>query len=373
MVRQLLQFLRGRGNQRAVNPKEDPEEGTRYLAQGTPNPLVSRSLTRQNPCPVFVRCPLAQSPANQQSTLRLQPGILAQLSFQTGTKRRVEVVRGSRLRREIYSSSSSPLSKPYTAPIPTDLPFPDFFQPAVSVGNVGQLAVDLVISTLGMSKVGYFYTDCLVPMIGNNPYATTGDNTAELCINAEVYALPSKQLVVLQIRSPFIKNKYRPFCQTLLSWVESCRFAKVVLLSSSHAYQRSDQQLFGTPLRYLLSPAVQKTDEELMQKLNWRELEKIAAFPGVNGDEKVLYIPGSGITKLLFTESCSKGIQMIVLLKFCSEGDNIPDALALTDYLNEWLQLTGNQSSSSPTKSSRWKIPSSWKLIFGSGLPPALF
>ncbi|XP_053101001.1 proteasome assembly chaperone 2 isoform X3 [Hemicordylus capensis] len=345
MVRQLLQFLRGRGNQRAVNPKEDPEEGTRYLAQGTPNPLVSRSLTRQNPCPVFVRCPLAQSPANQQSTLRLQPGILAQLSFQTGTKRRVEVVRGSRLRREIYSSSSSPLSKPYTAPIPTDLPFPDFFQPAVSVGNVGQLAVDLVISTLGMSKVGYFYTDCLVPMIGNNPYATTGDNTAELCINAEVYALPSKQLVVLQIRSPFIK-----------------------LMHISYGLFDS------TPLRYLLSPAVQKTDEELMQKLNWRELEKIAAFPGVNGDEKVLYIPGSGITKLLFTESCSKGIQMIVLLKFCSEGDNIPDALALTDYLNEWLQLTGNQqSSSSPTKSSRWKIPSSWKLIFGSGLPPALF
>lgn len=59
------------------------------------------------------------------------------------------------------------------------------FQAAVSVGNVGQLAVDLVVSTLGMSKAGYFYTDCLVPMIGNNPYATTEENAAELCMNAE--------------------------------------------------------------------------------------------------------------------------------------------------------------------------------------------
>jgi len=55
----------------------------------------------------------------------------------------------------------------------------------VSVGNVGQLAIDLVISTLNMTKVGYFYTDCLVPMVGNNPYATAEENSMELSINAE--------------------------------------------------------------------------------------------------------------------------------------------------------------------------------------------
>lgn len=55
----------------------------------------------------------------------------------------------------------------------------------MSVGNVGQLAIDLVISTLDMTKVGYFYTDCLVPMVGNNPYATAEENSTELSINAE--------------------------------------------------------------------------------------------------------------------------------------------------------------------------------------------
>ncbi|XP_040520775.1 proteasome assembly chaperone 2 [Gallus gallus] len=254
--------------------------------------------------------------------------------------------------------------------------------PAVSVGNVGQLAVDLVISTLRMPKVGYFYTDCLVPMVGNNPYATTKENSMELSINAEVYSLPSKKLVVLQIRSPFIKNKYRPFCQTLLSWVESSKCARVILLSSSHAYQRDDEQLLGTPLRYLLTPALEKAVEGHIQELKWKEMEKVAAYPGISDAEKVLHIPGGGITKLLFTESCSKGIHMAVLLKFCSEGDNIPDAFGLVNYLNEWLQLIKIRRNSStdaspereiPDPSSLWKIPSSWRLLFGNGLPPALF
>ncbi|KAM7175531.1 proteasome assembly chaperone 2 isoform 1-T1 [Macrochelys suwanniensis] len=246
--------------------------------------------------------------------------------------------------------------------------------PAVSVGNVGQLAVDLVIFTLDMPKVGYFYTDCLVPMVGNNPYATAEENSTELSINAEVYSLPSKKLVVLQIRSPFVKNKYRSFCQTVLSWVKSSRCAKVILLSSSHAYQRDDQQLHGTPLRYLLSPAIQKTAGDLMQRLNWKEMEKVAAYPGVNDAEMVVHIPGGGITTLLFSESCSNEIQMAVLLKFCSEGDNIPDALALVNYLNEWLQLIkSEQNSDAPATPSQWKIPHSWRLLFGSGLPAALF
>jgi len=46
-----------------------------------------------------------------------------------------------------------------------------------------------------------------------------------------------------------------------------------------------------------------------------------------------------------FCCSCSQGIQMAVLLKFCSEGDNIPDAFALVNYLNEWLQLIKSEVS----------------------------
>lgn len=59
------------------------------------------------------------------------------------------------------------------------------YQPAVAVGNVGQLAVDLLVSTLNMSRVGYMHTDCLIPMAGNNPYGTCKENAEELHTPAE--------------------------------------------------------------------------------------------------------------------------------------------------------------------------------------------
>ncbi|XP_029446816.1 proteasome assembly chaperone 2 [Rhinatrema bivittatum] len=245
--------------------------------------------------------------------------------------------------------------------------------PAVSVGNVGQLAADLIISTLDMTKVGYIYTDCLVPVVGNNPYATSEENAPELSINAEVYSLATKKLAVIQIRSPIVKNKSRSFCQLLISWVKKNGFGRVVLLSSSHAYQRDDQQLAGTPFRYLLTPALQSTVGDLMQKLDWKLLESMVAFPGVSEAEKCIIIPGGGITKRLYTDSCTEEIPLAVLLKFCSEGDNMPDAFALVNYLNEWLQLVQCTNSDGTMASTKWKVPSSWRLLFGSGLPPVLF
>lgn len=58
-------------------------------------------------------------------------------------------------------------------------------QPAVAVGNVGQLAVDLMVSTLNMTRVGYIHTDCLIPMAGNNPYVTCKEDAEELHTPAE--------------------------------------------------------------------------------------------------------------------------------------------------------------------------------------------
>jgi len=247
--------------------------------------------------------------------------------------------------------------------------------PAVSVGNIGQLAMDLIISTLNMCKIGYFYTDCLVPMVGNNPYATAEENSTELSINAEIYSLPSKKLVALQLRSIFIKYKSKPFCEKLLSWVKSSNCAKVIVLSSSHSYHRNDLQLRSTPFRYLLTPFVQKSVQTKIMSLNWEEMEKSPCIPEIDDSEFCIRIPGGGITKTLYDEGCSKEIPMVVLLKFVSEGDNIPDALGLVEYLNEWLQIIKPcLQCDDPTASAlKWKMPSSWRLLFGSGLPPALF
>uniref|UniRef100_A0A8D1GPF6 Proteasome assembly chaperone 2 n=1 Tax=Sus scrofa TaxID=9823 RepID=A0A8D1GPF6_PIG len=187
--------------------------------------------------------------------------------------------------------------------------------PAVCVGNVGQPAIDLIISKLNMCRIGYFSTDCLLPMVGNNPHATAEENSTELSINAEVCASPSKKLVALQLRSTFIKYKSKSFCEKLLSWVKSSDLSKVGVLSSSHSYLCDDLQPRSTPFRYLLTPSIPK------------EMEKSPCIPEIDDSEFRVSV------------RCSKGIPMAILLKFISEGDSIPDALGLVGYLNEWLQL----------------------------------
>lgn len=45
-----------------------------------------------------------------------------------------------------------------------------FFQPAVSIGNVGQLTADLLVSSLGSEKVGYLDDPYVLPCVGNDAY-----------------------------------------------------------------------------------------------------------------------------------------------------------------------------------------------------------
>lgn len=243
--------------------------------------------------------------------------------------------------------------------------------PAVAVGNVGQLAVDLMVSTLNMSRVGFIHTDCLIPMSGNNPYATCREDAEELHTPAEVFTASELKLAVLQIRAPIIQTKFKKFSQLLVSWIKTCGFSRTIVLSSSHAYQRDDQQLQGTPLRYLVTPSLLKGSADALKELGWREMERVPAFPGLTDAdaEPRLYIPGGGITKRLYTDSCEEDLPLAALLLFCSEGDNIPDAFTLVNHLNDWLHLLDNPSQ----KPNKWKVPASWSLLFGSGIPPALF
>uniref|UniRef100_A0A3Q0SMB5 Proteasome assembly chaperone 2 n=1 Tax=Amphilophus citrinellus TaxID=61819 RepID=A0A3Q0SMB5_AMPCI len=65
--------------------------------------------------------------------------------------------------------------------------------------------------------------------------------------------------------------------------------------------------------------------------------------------------------------SCEEDLPLAVLLLFCSEGDNIPDAFALVNHLNDWLHLLDDH-----VNVQKFQRPS-WSLLFGSGIPPALF
>ncbi|GFN96011.1 proteasome assembly chaperone 2, partial [Plakobranchus ocellatus] len=77
--------------------------------------------------------------------------------------------------------------------------------PTVSVGNVGQLAADLVISTLWMERVGFIIHRSLLPCVGNNPFAHEDATSCKMTTCCEVYESTVAQIVVIQQRAPFIK------------------------------------------------------------------------------------------------------------------------------------------------------------------------
>lgn len=67
-----------------------------------------------------------------------------------------------------FSSPAFPLSLSPSHPLSLSLTdsntfSPHLFQPSVGVGNVGQLALDAIIVTYEMEKVGYFHDPNLIP------------------------------------------------------------------------------------------------------------------------------------------------------------------------------------------------------------------
>lgn len=60
-------------------------------------------------------------------------------------------------------------------------------QPAVSIGNVGQLATDLVVSALAPSRhlIGNLHDASILPVVGNDAFAKPGHESGQLNTSAE--------------------------------------------------------------------------------------------------------------------------------------------------------------------------------------------
>lgn len=235
--------------------------------------------------------------------------------------------------------------------------------PSVSVGNVGQLACDLIINTLRMKKVGYFCPKCFLPVVGHNPFFTSNADKNVLSLNNEVFYSAEHNVTVMQFRSSLIKKKQDEFFNSLWKMIESYQFSQMVVLTSCHAYERSDEQLGRPTLRYITSPKSQPLHQDFTS-LEWKKLEEREIGYG----DKELFLPGCGFAKDLYVEGCSKDLPVVLLMIFCSEGDNIPEASMLVNYLNQWKKLTDTSK-----KNGGWKAPNSWVNLFGNAPPPNIY
>lgn len=96
--------------------------------------------------------------------------------------------------------------------------------PAVAVGNVGQLAIDILISSTQMRKIGYVLTSGFIPILGADPYSA---NSNDICTSADIYYDPDSKIVAIQIRSPPVK-KLNNFFNDLKQFVQIEKIEKVL-------------------------------------------------------------------------------------------------------------------------------------------------
>eukprot|EP01119_Soliformovum_irregulare_P021657 TRINITY_DN7258_c2_g1_i2.p1 TRINITY_DN7258_c2_g1~~TRINITY_DN7258_c2_g1_i2.p1 ORF type:complete len:167 (-),score=18.53 TRINITY_DN7258_c2_g1_i2:315-815(-) len=115
--------------------------------------------------------------------------------------------------------------------------------PALSIGNIGQMAIDLLIVGLKMKKVGLIDSPYALPMAGNNAFTEDGSLTTAV----EVFASPEHKIAVIQQRAPAIKRYNEAFASNLIDFYALHGFKELILLNSTEAIMRRENQLSGYP------------------------------------------------------------------------------------------------------------------------------
>lgn len=140
----------------------------------------------------------------------------------------------------------------------------------------------------------------------------------------------------------------------------------MVILTSSYGHEKRDAQIQSVPFRYVATQSIMTKYKANFESLSWIPLEpKHVDFLA---DDGALQIPGGGFAKSFFDKLNTANIPCVILLKFCSEGDNIPDALELANYVDGWLHLF-TRDNGIP----RIKYPPSWKFLFGNAPPREIY
>lgn len=226
--------------------------------------------------------------------------------------------------------------------------------PSLSIGNVGQLAIDLIVSTLSLPRVGYLDNPHVLPIVGND--SLDGKN-GHLALNLEVFKAPSSNVTFLQQRAPVIKGRNALYAESLINWIKESSFKEVILLFSTDASHRVDLQLTGSQLRYLQTDSFQS---DIIQKLGWLQLENIS---------KETPIKKGTVTYFILDKCKSLGVPLLILIAFVSEGNNIPEGKQMATWLNQFNTIIPEGEGSIS-----WKMPSSWhSLLEGPPLDKTLF
>ncbi|XP_018325838.1 proteasome assembly chaperone 2 [Agrilus planipennis] len=235
------------------------------------------------------------------------------------------------------------MSKFINVVVPSELSLENYtlIIPSVSVGNVGQLTVDLLLASLKMEKVAIIWHPAIVPCVGNNPI---NDDKNEICTACELFINKEQKLAAIQIRSTIEFNLALDFLKRLKLEILQWQLKNVIILASTFAYEMHN--IGHSPYIYLTN---ETSSSELLSELKQLEADETGKY----------LVYGSGYATKLF-EVLSDQVRCTMFVKYTSEGDNRPDAMQMLSLISKYLNI----------KIDNVIIPVSWKYVFGN--PPSV-
>ncbi|WWD22451.1 hypothetical protein CI109_106942 [Kwoniella shandongensis] len=229
--------------------------------------------------------------------------------------------------------------------------------PAVSLGNVPQLTADLLISSLGLRRVGWIGRGDTVA-----PFSGAGEGGEIVTGGLEVYGQPGSELYVVQQRSPTLKTKKDAHVALLHDFISTNAFSSVVILTSLDAANQDDAQLLTPHQRVLppripssLPPSLQRLSD-LLPPLSLNMIDQPRPSASTSSTYPP-FLPAAGLTRRLLASLASEQIPHGAVTAWCVEGDNRGDAVALAGIV---LRLLGIENDV------QLQEPSSWEGLFGT-------
>eukprot|EP00485_Elphidium_margaritaceum_P010019 CAMPEP_0202691028 /NCGR_PEP_ID=MMETSP1385-20130828/5858_1 /ASSEMBLY_ACC=CAM_ASM_000861 /TAXON_ID=933848 /ORGANISM="Elphidium margaritaceum" /LENGTH=451 /DNA_ID=CAMNT_0049346369 /DNA_START=37 /DNA_END=1392 /DNA_ORIENTATION=- len=286
--------------------------------------------------------------------------------------------------------------------------------PTVGVGNIAQIAMDILLTTLAASsssssstsqlvKIGYINDRNLVSGVGNDgikarPKKKKQSTIKMGALNAamEVYWHADARLCLVQQRSAVRIGGRGEFVRNLMQFIERNQFAQIVVMTSDYITKRSDAQTQqNTKLVYFHSNAFDADLCTALQQGNVvpnlatknahhpprRFLSLLAEDEPMMDDVKKdedegFTVIGHGITQKLYDECVQRKQSVIVLCEFTEDGDN---TLESEGYLDHVMKLvTGLSDGNDDEKKwkdaiKKWKHPYSLSFANGGALPSCIY
>lgn len=200
----------------------------------------------------------------------------------------------------------------------------------VTIGNVPQLAADLLLSSGGgATRLGRLRSPALLPFAGLSA-------SGEITTGAEIHLLPGGS-AVLQHRSPPARGRASEHAAFIASFAAGAGVSEVILLASANAAGRQDAHLSrqGGPfagVRFALAAGVRPTAADAATAAGIKPLEGCDA-DGVwqEAGADIPFLPlarPSGFVRAAF-DGLSGKVPAMLALMFAHEGENSADAAAL--------------------------------------------